>query len=162
VAGKPPPRETLKKARRKGRAELLTWRTQQTRPRAATGNCVLNSGTTPICSTSRSNKNTFNPKPWGASRDSAIDALLNGGAQWRQTKNPARAPTYPHFMGRSVKPPRETLRASPNKLLPNCGRGGHRSGSVETYSPHQRDRQTTNELRLIGADRTGEQIVRCP
>ena len=31
------------------------------------------------------------------------------------------------------------------------GRGGHRSGSVETYSPHQRDRQTTNELPLIGA-----------
>ena len=50
-----------------------------------------------------------------------------------------------------MKPPRETLRPSPNKLLPNCGRGGHRSGSVETYSPHQRDRQTTNELRLIGA-----------
>ena len=45
----------------------------------------------------------------------------------------------------------KTLRPSPNKLLPNCGRGGHRSGSVETYSPHQRDRQTTNELRLIGA-----------
>ena len=31
------------------------------------------------------------------------------------------------------------------------GRGGHRSGSVETCSPHQRDRQTTNELPLIGA-----------
>jgi hypothetical protein len=31
--------------------------------RAATGNCVLNSGTTSICSTSRANKNTFNPKP---------------------------------------------------------------------------------------------------